>query len=243
MCFYLVEYVNKEFHVAKGNGYFWFLLCLLLIFFYSFDRSSKLRRLTLVDYAIFGESFVEVMKKLPQLEELHLIGTIFIGPEDIEIIGISCPMLKSFTYNEPRRVTPDIFEDLWDYDNTIPNELGVVIGKTMPNLRCLRILDQRMNNKGLEAILDGCPHLKSLDLRQCSGLELQEWDCLGKRCSKQMKDLRLPSDSTIDLDWLTTNPFECDDVDWDELLSNSRMVDVFDFSYWKQNSDSDSDYD
>ena len=41
----------------------------------------------------------------------------------------------------------------------------------MPNLHHLRLCDHGVGYKGLEAIFDDCPHLKSLDLRLCSAFE------------------------------------------------------------------------
>ncbi|XP_047952752.1 putative F-box/LRR-repeat protein 23 [Salvia hispanica] len=59
----------------------------------------------------------------------------------------------------------------------------------MSNLRHLQLFGKRIENRGLEAILDGCPHLESLDLGRCYGLDMQ--GALVKRCSEQIKDLRL----------------------------------------------------
>ncbi|KAI3684832.1 hypothetical protein L6452_34061 [Arctium lappa] len=47
-------------------------------------------------------------------------------------------------------------------------------------------------NKEL-VILDGCRQLKSLDLRMCSFIDLK--GDLGKRCSQQIKCVKLPDDS------------------------------------------------
>ncbi|KAL6198453.1 hypothetical protein ACLB2K_028242 [Fragaria x ananassa] len=56
----------------------------------------------------------------------------------------------------------------------------------------------QLTNKGLCAILDGCPHLESLDLRQCFNLKLG--GKLGRRCVDQVKKLRHPHDSVNDID-------------------------------------------
>ena len=53
-----------------------------------------------------------------------------------------------------------------------------------------------MTNDGLQAILDGCPHLESLDLRKCFNVTLSR--NLGIRCAEQIKNLRHPNDSTHD---------------------------------------------
>ena len=149
---------------------------------YSFDRSSQLRSLTLAYFEIKPSALTKVIKKLPLLEELHLIMPTDLNPKDCETIGISCPMLRSFTYsNCSNSWGVGVVEDMtWQV---------VAIGKAMPNLRHLRLCQLHFENKGLEVILNGCPHLESLELSGCSGLDLQ--GDLGKRCSEQIKDLRL----------------------------------------------------
>ncbi|KAJ1410350.1 Leucine-rich repeat domain superfamily [Sesbania bispinosa] len=47
-----------------------------------------------------------------------------------------------------------------------------VIAKTMSQLRHLQLWGNMLTNNGLLAILDGCPHLESLDLRACFNLDL-----------------------------------------------------------------------
>ncbi|KAL8461043.1 hypothetical protein ACS0TY_031695 [Phlomoides rotata] len=64
----------------------------------------------------------------------------------------------------------------------------------MPNLRHLCLVAIGMDNEGLEAILDGCPYLESLDLRRCIRLDLQQVALL-RRCSEQIKHVKYPFDS------------------------------------------------
>ncbi|PRQ27963.1 putative leucine-rich repeat domain, L domain-containing protein [Rosa chinensis] len=54
------------------------------------------------------------------------------------------------------------------------------IAGTMHGLHHLMLLGNEMTNEGLCAILDGCPHLESLDLRQCLNLTLE--GNMGRRC-------------------------------------------------------------
>ncbi|KAL6135596.1 hypothetical protein ACLB2K_067823 [Fragaria x ananassa] len=65
---------------------------------------------------------------------------------------------------------------------------------TMHGLKQLQIYGNRVTNKGLQAILDGCTCLESLDLRRCVNLKV-EGD-LKRRCFQEIKRLRLPHDST-----------------------------------------------
>ncbi|KAL1555767.1 putative F-box/LRR-repeat protein 23 [Salvia divinorum] len=176
---------------------------------YVADRSSQLRCLTLVGFYRKNDmetDLTDAIRKLPQLEELHLIRMPEVETEQLETIGVSCPMLKSFTYHEHWGEHSDLEDNAGGESFAV--ECGVAIGKTMPNLRHLRLWTQWMKNEGLEAILNGCPRLESLDLRSCYGLDLE--GALGKRCSDRIKHLRLPSDSTSDIDLLIDDPEEYD---------------------------------
>lgn len=174
-----------------------------------FNRSSQLKRLTLQDCIdISGEGLVKAVKKLPHLEELHLIIMEEMQASDIKAIGISCPILKSFSFNGRGSTQPNRELYLEDDEFSDSSEFALAIAKSMPNLCHLSLFADWMKNDGLEAILDGCPHLESLDLRQCFRLDLQQ-GALGKRCSKQIKHVKYPSDSISDIKWVV------DDDDWD----------------------------
>nr|XP_043630268.1 putative F-box/LRR-repeat protein 23 [Erigeron canadensis] len=61
-----------------------------------------------------------------------------------------------------------------------------------PDLRHLELIKDTMTNVGLRMILDGCRHLELLDLHRCKYIDLK--GDLGKRCSEQIKHLKLPDD-------------------------------------------------
>ncbi|CAH1448698.1 unnamed protein product [Lactuca virosa] len=119
-------------------------------------------------------------KRFPQLEELH-ISLGFINVKDIEVIGRNCPQLKSFTVNK-------VFQ--WSHND----EHALAVANYMPELRHLDLCGSNMTNDGLEAILIGCPHLESLDVRMCSNLNLE--GNLGKLCTERIKDFMRPNDSS-----------------------------------------------
>lgn len=114
------------------------------------------------------------------LEELD-ISFCYLSKDSLQAIGRCCPLLKSLKFSQN-------FSEEYDCD-----ENALAIGRTMPGLCRLKIFGNVLTNVGLLAILDGCPLLESLDLRECYHLDLS--GSLGKRCRDQIKDLLLPDDS------------------------------------------------
>ncbi|KAK3039750.1 hypothetical protein RJ639_027407 [Escallonia herrerae] len=78
---------------------------------------------------------------------------------------------------------------------------ALAIAENMPGLRHLQLFGNKITKDGLQAILDNCPNLQSLDLRQCFNVNLG--GNLGKRCSEQIKNVRRPYDSTEDYEFDT----------------------------------------
>lgn len=176
---------------------------------YIAERSGQLRRLKIACcYGMCYEGLIEAVKRFPLLEELHLI---FTELSSIEIVGRSCPLLKSFTLNRTGRRHPREC-----------NEEAFAIAKTMPGLRHLSLFGNEMTNEGLQAILDGCPHLESLDVRQCFNVYLSGE--LGKRCAQQIKVLKRPYDSTEGYGWDSTI---YDDDSFDGYPSGFSDLDFF----------------
>ncbi|PNX68668.1 F-box protein skip19 [Trifolium pratense] len=62
----------------------------------------------------------------------------------------------------------------------------------MSRLCRLDIKGNGLTAVGLVAILDKCPLLEYLDIRDCYSLSLTLSESLKKRCIEQIKDLRLP---------------------------------------------------
>ncbi|XP_015084077.1 putative F-box/LRR-repeat protein 23 [Solanum pennellii] len=166
---------------------------------YIAKRSSQLRYLKLVKCFNIAGGLAVAAKNLPLLEELHIHLT-FISEEDIESVGRYCPLLNSFTLNASEYDTPV---------NLISADDGQAldIAKSMPELRHLALIANTLTNVGLEAILDGCPHLLSLDLRCCYNIDL-EGD-LGKRCREQIVDRKQPCASCQDYEFYSEFSHYC----------------------------------
>ncbi|KAJ0236024.1 F-box domain-containing protein [Hirschfeldia incana] len=153
---------------------------------YIANSSSKLKSLKLaISYQIASEGLREILVKLPLLEVLET-SYCALSVESVKVIGKSCPNLKSFGkncegYRRPRNESDDI---------------ALAIAETMPGLTRLQLFGDRLTDVGLNAILDGCPNLEYLDLRQCFNVNLV--GDLEKRCSDRSRVVRRPYDSTHD---------------------------------------------
>jgi len=152
---------------------------LLHYFLFKSYSGSHLRRMQLIKCRnILHKQISEVANKFPLLEELD-ISFSNLSKDSLEVIGRSCPLLKSLKFS--RMFCEDI--EL--------NDDAFAIAKTMPKLRHLSMFGNLLTNFGLHAILDGCPLLESLVLLDCNHLDLS--GSLGKRCRDQIKDFVLPT--------------------------------------------------
>lgn len=176
------------------------------------NRSSHLKRLTLAFHPEMNASVIslsEAVKKLPELEELHLIisSISYFGSSGFEPFTAACSTLTSFSIDERGSGDFGLFYHgpLGDFETPLSLGSAAAIGRNIPNLCHLGLLGINLNNEWLEALLDGCPGLESLDLRGCSGVDLG--GALGERCRFQIQNLRLPSDSGDDCE-MEMKPFD-----------------------------------
>lgn len=169
---------------------------------YIAQRSGYLRRLRLVlCYDLSSEGLSKAIRNFPLLEELQHYY-VRITKEAIEAIGRSCLLLESFRLNHQGSRRPQI-----EYDKE-----AFAIAESMPTLRHLQLFGNKMTNEGLKAILDGCPHLKSLDIRQWFNVSFA--GSLERKCSLQVKHLKRPFDSTEDYGFDTSiEDYESSDED------------------------------
>ncbi|KAJ4876524.1 F-box protein SKIP19 [Raphanus sativus] len=153
---------------------------------YIADSSSNLRSLKLALMpTITIEVLTEALVKLPLLEELEVSNCTLWG-DSLKVVGQSCPDLNTLKLHRCGMGPP---RDVSDDD-------ALAIAKTMHGLRFLQLVGNSLTDAGLNAILDNCPYLEHLDLRQCLNLNLV--GDLEKRCSERIKVLRRPNDSTHD---------------------------------------------
>lgn len=167
-------------------------------------------------YGITGDGLVEAAKSFPLLEELHLYYT-SIDSQSIETIGKLCPHLKSFKSN-----------NRWYRQQYFACDMDArAIAENMPQLRHLQLFGNKMTNEGLQAILDGCPYIESLDLRQCFNIHFG--GNLSRLCTQRIKDLRRPHDSTEDYRFdAEIYDYETSDDDYITGFSDMDIVSDYD---------------
>ncbi|KAK2643020.1 hypothetical protein Ddye_024783 [Dipteronia dyeriana] len=159
---------------------------------YIADRSSHLTNLRLANcYSISDRVLIDSIAKFPLLEEVEL-SYCSLSKESLEAVGRSCPLPKSLKLNSQG----------YRYPLIECNDDAIAIAENMHELRHLQLFGNKLTNSGLEAILNGCPHLRSLDLRQCFNINLA--GNLKKRCLEKIQDLRCPNDSTSDYEFDAT---------------------------------------
>jgi len=150
----------------------------VLLSSYKFYRASNLRciRLDSCDRLSY-EGRCDVAKKFPLLEEIYISECLELHIS-LEVIGQSCPLLKSLS-----------IYGMFDAGRLSCDDEAFIIAKTMPGLLHLVLHGDPLRNVGLLAILDGCPRLESLDIL---GWISTDFDgSLWKRLHTQIKDLHI----------------------------------------------------
>ncbi|KAG6691939.1 hypothetical protein I3843_10G084900 [Carya illinoinensis] len=154
-------------------------VCTVPLLEYITESSSRLRYLEVAwCYILSVKEWCEA--NIPLLEELEL-SDCCLGTETVlKAVGRSCPHLKSLKLRS-KYYWGDPFKgcDLW----------AVTIAENMPGLVSLLLVGNELTNDGLQAILDGCPHLQSLELIwRCRHVSM-EGD-FGRKCSERIKNFR-----------------------------------------------------
>ncbi|CAM0943706.1 unnamed protein product [Alopecurus aequalis] len=158
---------------------------------YLSEQAPCLKSLRLISCSgVSFDGFVELIPRFPLLEEIELS---------------QCPELLN--WGDLKYGVYNILRE------TFPQLKHFRLNKT---LRSLQLFANDLGNEGLEAILDNCPHLESLDIRHCFNVDVDRADEEGKllreKCAR-IKALRLPRDSTDDYDFDFGSPgIVCNDI-------------------------------
>ena len=151
----------------------------------------KSLQLSLCD-KVSNEGLAEAVKGFPQLEELDITFCSVYG-DVCESVGKACPQLKCLRLNERWN---DVGRGLASYEESMDDDTEALgIANNMPELRDLQLIGNNLTNDGLMAILVHCPHLESLDIRQCFNLRID--DAMKSRCAR-IANLKLPHDAITD---------------------------------------------
>lgn len=149
-------------------------------------------------YLIATEGLIEVIAKLPLLEVLEVSYCSLSGEPLEPIVPASCANLNTL-------------------EN--PDDVALAIAGTLPGLTHLQLFGNRLTDAGLNAILDGCPNLEYLDLRQCINVNIV--GDLERRCYERINVLRRPNDPvddyTLEVDDLYDGVSDVDETSDDEF--------------------------
>ncbi|KAI4312965.1 hypothetical protein MLD38_037749 [Melastoma candidum] len=150
----------------------------------SYKGAKILRRLQVMYcWSISDEGMAEAAPRLPFLETFEYCFGNF-DKNTLMSIGMNCPCRTTFICGKGGKG-----QCIRDADGG-----AFAIAKYMPGLPRLSLFGNGLTNKGLGAILGGCPQLESLDLRDCYIIVLKSSD-LEKKC-EWLKDMRWPQVAT-----------------------------------------------
>ncbi|CAN6223361.1 unnamed protein product [Urochloa humidicola] len=130
------------------------------------------------------EGLLEAIQMFPQLEELELskCWNVYRNKELFEVVSKACPRLKHLRHSHPSII--------YCYCCPLPNgdDSEAMAIATMRGICSLQLVHNILTNQGLAAILDSCPHLKSLEIRRCCNIIID--DALRAKCA-HIKNLKL----------------------------------------------------
>ncbi|KAK8967411.1 F-box protein SKIP19 [Platanthera guangdongensis] len=99
------------------------------------------------------------------------------------------------------------------------NTVALAIAKHFKQLRRLQLFANSLTSTGLSAILDNCPDLEYLDIRNCYNVGFLD-ESLKSKCVG-IKELRLPRDSDSDYEYVVEG-FEYEDSDFNAPRSHTE---------------------
>ncbi|KAF8662516.1 hypothetical protein HU200_056111 [Digitaria exilis] len=139
-------------------------------------RSASLKIISLIScHEVSNKGFTELLTKSPLLEDLSLELCPKIGGRSVyESTGKACPQLKRFSLRR------ECFRFSLNYPRPVAEALGIA---AMCELRSLSLTSSNITNDELVAILDGCPRLEILCLRDCYKV-IADDDTLRAKCAR-----------------------------------------------------------
>lgn len=142
---------------------------------YIAERSPSLKSLSLDYCNVSNEAFTELIIKFPLLEELLISLCPFVDGDAYEVTSRACAQLKRLMLRQG------------SYGGERDGALGI---ETMHELRYLTLVGSDITTEELVAIIDGCPHMERLCVRNCCNIVVD--GALRAKCSR-IKTLILPT--------------------------------------------------
>ncbi|TVU10762.1 hypothetical protein EJB05_44308, partial [Eragrostis curvula] len=169
------------------------------------DRAPLLKSLVLIwCREVSQKGFVEAVKRFPLLEELEVSKNSGVNTRKaLKDVAMACPRLKHL------RLVHSSYIVCSCCPRNLDDREAMAIA-TMHELRSLQLVYNDLTNQGLEAILDNCLHLESLDIQKCRNVVMNK--TLQVKCARisRMKilvyDLRTEDDFDSESE---ERPIEC----------------------------------
>ncbi|CAN6223359.1 unnamed protein product [Urochloa humidicola] len=153
------------------------------------DHAPLLKSLVLhFCLGVSDQGFMQAIRSMPLLEELQLSHCSTLQHQGVfEVVAKECPRLKHLT-NRHSHSMSFYFYGLGGYTSRSADGEAMEIAK-MHELRSLQLIHNDLTNEGLIAILNKCPHLEMLCLRNCCNVRMtHELEAMIKRRKLLMDD-------------------------------------------------------
>ncbi|CAO2200810.1 unnamed protein product [Urochloa humidicola] len=149
---------------------------------YIVSRANSLKSVQLTNCCfLWTHKLCRFASKCPLLEELELSHQKRL-PELIRHIGSVHPKLKHLRISLPTMYLDGVCSDYDESWEDMKNEEAFAISESLHELRFLKMEGRCLSNKGVYAIIKGCPHLEFLDMTKCCYVVLD--DKLRAFCTK-----------------------------------------------------------
>lgn len=157
-----------------------------------------------------AELFRHIGHVRPQLKRLRIHMQWFDYDQIMREIA-----MENRQHDEDEYEEPEESEEAWEARQ---NKDAFAIAESLHELRLLQMGGNSLTNKGVYAILEGCPYLEFLDITGCCHVDVN--DELRARCAR-LNQVRLPRERTYvrcpDLDVIGLNEGEDDGLTMHDL--------------------------
>lgn len=143
------------------------------------ERGDEEKNITNNCVLVYDITMCEVAKKLPLVEEFHVTFDYF-SENVLEVLGKSCPLLKSLKY----------VGISWKTDVKYDDDALAIAKRQCLHYVILILMEIRLVMLGWPRFLMDEPLHNTFDIQECHTLDLDFSGDLWERCHDQIKDLR-----------------------------------------------------